>query len=257
MNSFLRIGFFAGLLGLPVLHAQMTPTTKLGVGFDYSRGSYGFTTDTEVWSAPLTVSHETHDWAFRASVPWITIEGPASVAGDVGPAVGVPGRPTSQSESGLGDTVLGLTWHSNPDAVDEWKVDLTGRVKLPTADEDKGLGSGETDYYAQIDLYRTYGKITPFGNVGYRFMGKSPAYPLKDGWYASAGVIGRTGAATSVGVAYDWRSRLIDGGPDGSNATVLLIHDVSNSWNIVLYALKGFGDGSPDVGFGGQVGYKF
>ncbi len=258
MNAILRLGFIAGLLSLPVLHAQVTPpVTKMGTGFDYSSGSYGFATDTEVWSVPFFVSHDTHDWSFRASVPYITIKGPASVAGDVGPAVGLPGRPTSQSESGLGDTVLGLSWHTNPDAVDAWKVDLTGRVKLPTADEGKGLGSGETDYYAQVDFYRTYGKLTPFGSVGYRFMGTSPRYPLKDGFYASAGVISRVGAATSIGAAYDWRSKIIDGGPNGSNITALLIHDVSESWNVVLYALKGFGDGSPDFGFGGQIGYKF
>lgn len=257
MNFILRLGLIGGLLGVSLLPAQMVPVTKLSGGFDYSRGSYGFSTDTEVWSIPFAVSHETHDWSVRVSVPYITIKGPASVVGDAGAAVGASARPTSRSESGLGDTVLGLSWHTNPDAVDEWKVDLTGRVKLPTADEDKGLGSGRTDYYAQLDFYRTYGKITPFGSVGYRFMGRSPAYPLKDGPYASAGVLRRVSTDTILGLSYDWRSRIVDGSPAGSNVTALLLRNLSKRWNIVLYALKGFGDGSPDFGFGGQLGYKF
>jgi len=33
-------------------------------------------------------------------------------------------------------------------------VDLTGGSRFPTANQNKGLGTGETDYYAQVDLYQ-------------------------------------------------------------------------------------------------------
>ena len=50
---------------------------KLGAGFDYSRGDYGFTEDTIVTLVPLNLSVDKDRWAFKATVPFITIEGPA------------------------------------------------------------------------------------------------------------------------------------------------------------------------------------
>lgn len=261
MKKFLCVGFLAcSLLAvsgkLQAQTAPLPPAFKLGAGFDYSRGSYGFATDTEVWSTPAIISYESHSWLFRATIPYITVKGPASVIGDTGPAIAAPARPTSQSESGLGDAVVAATLHTNPSS-DDLKFDLTGRIKIPTADDKKGLGTGETDYYAQADLYDTIGKMTPFGTVGYRFLGSSSTYRLRDGLYASAGLLLRAGTGTSIGASYDWRSRLVSGGDDSTDATVFLTHNMTDRWNVVLYALKGFDSGSPDYGFGGQITYKF
>src|SRR5882724_6830468 len=142
-----------------LLSAQSTTTTtqvvpeipvKLGVGFDYSRGDYGFSSDTTVYSVPVNLSIESPDWLARVTVPYITVKGPASVVGDVGPALASAARPTSKSESGLGDTVLTLTYHAHH-AADGLTIDLTGRVKFGTASASRGLGTGETDYYVQSD----------------------------------------------------------------------------------------------------------
>ena len=231
-------------------------TTKLGVGFDYSSGKYGFTDSTEVFSIPANLSYEQGPWMLKATVPYITIKGPASVVVGTGAIGGGPGRPTKNSESGLGDLVIAGTYHARP-VPGELNVDFTGRVKFGTADEGKGLGTGLTDYYAQVDLYQNFGAITPFGNVGYRILGSNAAFPLKDGLYATAGAAYRLSDKTVVGAAYDWRSRIIEGAPNGTDAIAFVSTTPNESWNFLAYALAGFNDASPDYGLGGLATYRF
>lgn len=264
MNKHLSTAFLSLTLLVAATHAVAQSTDivstkpaviKLGSGFDYSRGKYGFTQATEVLSIPVNASYEQDRWAFRASVPFITIKGPASVVAGQAP-VAAPGRPVTQSESGLGDPTLSATFHAHP-VPGEWNVDLTGRVKFGTADEAKGLGTGENDFYAQIDSYRTFGDITPFLSAGYRFLGSSTVYPLKDGLYASVGCSYRVVGTTVVGAAFDWRSKIIEGAKNGTDSIAFISTDLSAKWNFLGYVLVGFNDASPDFGIGSAATYKF
>lgn len=262
----LSLALLAALpLTASLLPAQTTTTAaptppppapiKLGVGFDYSRGNYGFNQVTEVSSIPVNLSYEPDRWAFRATIPWITIKGPASIATGGTPMPG-PSRPTTNTESGLGDILVAATYHARP-VPGELNVDFTGRVKLPTADEGKGLGSGLTDFYLQADLYQSFGKLTPFLSAGYRFMGSNTAYPLKDGLYATLGTSYRLTDTVIVGAAYDWREKIIAGAPDGSDAIAFVAVNPDPKWSLLGYMLVGFNDASPDFGIGGAMTYKF
>jgi hypothetical protein len=261
MKTRLHTLLATALLALPTLAFAQVATTKpavvkLGVGFDYSSGDYGFTQSTEVFLVPVNLSLDKDRWSFKASLPYITIKGPASVVTGSGATSGAPARPTTQSESGVGDAMVSATYHARP-VPGELNVDVTGRVKLGTADEGKGLGTGETDYYAQIDLYQNFGTITPFGSFGYRMLGTNAAFPLKDGLYASAGAAFKLSTKVVAGAAYDWRSRIIAGAPDGTDAIAFVSLNATDDWNVLGYVLKGFNEASPDYGIGGLVTYKF
>lgn len=230
---------------------------KVGIGADYSSGDYGFSDDTEVFSTSLNLTHESQQWLLRAVVPYVTVRGPASVVNGSGAVFAAPARPTRSSKSGIGDVIGSATFHARPSA-DHVNVDFTGRVKFGTADEAKGLGTGETDFYAQTDLYQRFGHVTPFTSLGYRFLGKTSLYQLKDGPYASLGSIFQTTDATSVGLSLDWRSRIVAGGKDAFESTLFVVHNPTASrWNLVGYVLKGYTDASADLGLGGLVNYRF
>lgn len=169
-------------------------------------------------------------WRLRASIPWITIEGPAANTGG-----GVP-RPSTNAESGLGDIYASATYRFG---------------------ETLGLGTGETDYYGQFDFYRTIGPTTPFASVGYRFLGSSPVYRLEDGLLASAGSHFRVSAATVWTVAVNWSEPYVADGRDSTDAMLSLTHDLSNRWQINAYVLKGFTSASPDHGAGLQLTCRF
>src|SRR5688572_14001433 len=54
---------------IPAVHS-----VQVGTGFDYSRGAYGFSEDTEVFSVPFLLTYNVEKWVFRASVPYLKIE---------------------------------------------------------------------------------------------------------------------------------------------------------------------------------------
>ena len=273
---------------VPVEPVAPVTSVQLGTGFDYSRGSYGFREDTEVFSVPILLTYNGEKWVLRASVPYVKIEGPADAVGTTGGGGGAgsggatsgglggivpglpggtpssstpanastPARPDATSESGIGDVMLGATRMLGP-VLGPVQVDLTGRVKLPTADEEKGLGTGEADYYAQADFYHVGETFIPFATLGYRFMTDSDRYELESGAYASIGSAFRLSDSTRIGASFDWRQKIVEGGDDANEVSAFVAHDFNARWNLILYALTGFTDASPDFGAGGSVSYRF
>jgi hypothetical protein len=233
----------------------VTPSSvmKVEAGVVYSRGDYGLTQDTTVLAVPVSYVYEAEMWTWRITVPWISIDGPASIIGDAG--AGGPLRPTDGSESGLGDSSIGLTYKAVSGA-DKVNISFTGRVKFPTGDEDKGLGTGEVDYYAQMDLFRTYGSVTPFGTIGYRWLGDG-LYQLENGWYASGGLLFTVAPGTSVGISYEWRDAIVVGGENAQEASLSVFHRFSDHLNGNLALTKGFSDASADIGIATQLSYTF
>lgn len=236
------------------LTAQTAPLLpfKFETTVNYSRGDYGLPQDTEVFAVPVSLSYETAAWTLRGTLPWLTIKGPASVI----EGGGIPVRPTPSSESGFGDFVaaLGYKFAGTPE---QPRVSLTGRVKFPTGSESRGLSTGETDYYAQLDALQSFGRVSPFVTAGYRWLGRNTLFQLKDGFFASGGFAVRAAEGTSVGAAYEWREKIVDGGEHASELSVFLFHTLSDRWGLSLTALRGFTDASPNYGLSGSLIHSF
>jgi hypothetical protein len=82
-----------------------------------------------------------------------------------------------------------------------WDLDLAlvPSLKLPTADEDRGLGTGEVDGGAVFVVSKAFTEDHKLHvNVGYTVTGKAPAAQLQDVLF-----IGLAGEATIPGVAED------------------------------------------------------
>lgn len=226
-------------------------TTSLGSGFDYSRGDYGFATATEVWSVPFNLRHEDGPWTLTANWSYLTIKGPATVVAGGGAA-----RPTASSQSGIGDIYAGATYTFG--AIGEGvNMAATARVKLPTADEGRGLGTGAADYYGEVTFYRTIDTVTPFVLAGYRVLGDNSTYTLKDGVYFAGGAHVRMSPETVFSALLNWRQRIVAGGDNSCDAMVMVTHDATTRWQFTGYLLKGFTNASPDVGVGAAANWKF
>ena len=50
-------------------------------------------------------------------------------------------------------------------------VDFTGRIKLPTASESKGLGSGKTDFAVQVNVDKNFNGPYVSSGLGYKILG--------------------------------------------------------------------------------------
>lgn len=258
------------LAPLSSLHAQ--DGWSFGTGADYSTGDYGSDTTTRIFSVPFAARYETGAWLFKASLPWVRIDGDVGVLpglGNVGnsnpngrgngrgngnqPAP-TPEETQTGSASGIGDLRMSATYAF--DTGTPLGVDLTANVKVATADEDKGLGTGANDYGLALDLYRDFDGTTVFGGFGYQILGETDYVATNDVFGANVGVTHALGIGT-FGVAYDWREAASDTADDRSELTGFYTVRFEETTKWQFYATKGLSDGSPEWGGGITVTHAF
>mgnify|MGYP001587923782 CR=1 FL=1 len=84
-------------------------------------------------------------------------------------------------ETGLGDLTLGVKWKFADEKRRGFAMSLAPTIKLPTADDEKGLGSGETDYDITWILTKPLSEeLSVHGNVGYTGIGDPEGEDLGD-----------------------------------------------------------------------------
>jgi hypothetical protein len=227
----------------------------LGAGVHYTEGNYGTPVSTEITSLALTGRYDAERWIFKATVPWLSVSGSPGVV----PGIGRVRGPVvaERSQSGLGDVVLSATHKTYYDTAQQVGLDLTGRIKLATADEAEGLGTGEHDVGFQADAFKSFGRITGFVGLGYTIFGDSPAFPLRNVFNATFGATYRLNERDSAGIAYDRRDAVARGADDLSELTAFWSHQLDRAWKSQAYFLLGLEDGSPDWGAGLSLAYAF
>lgn len=234
--------------------AMAEDNVQLGVGVDYSSGDYGDTQKTKMLAVPVSVKVTTGNVFLRASIPYLHIKGPGSVVGGDGGAIpGGPAGPVT-SNDGLGD--LSLSAGYNLPVSDATSLDFIGRVKVPTASETKNLGTGTTDWTAEAALNQMVGPVMLSARGGRRFNGSSVRFPLRDVWLAGAGAYYQTGALT-LGLDYDWREASLPTSSDRSEMTASATYKLTPQLRLQGYGYTGFSNGSPDLGGGMQLLYRF
>ena len=226
-----------------------------GAGIDYSRGDYGTGSETKILSIPFMARYDIDPWRFKVTVPYLRVTG----EGDVIPGVGRTnrGRRGERTESGIGDSVVAATYGGLRDTQSQSGLDLTAKLKLPTGDENRGLGTGSTDETFQVEPYKTIDRLTLFGTLGYTFFGHSDVVELKNGLLFEVGASTRLDATDSVGASLFGRQRVVEGGSPQRELTVFWNRRVAKAQRLQAYFLVGLADGSPDVGIGASALFSF
>lgn len=237
----------AAIFLIPTANAQ-DGTLTLGGGLHYSSGDYGTATTTTITTLAGTAAYEKGPWTFKGYLPYLNLKGDSAVVPGIGNVRGKPSRSTS--ESGLGDLVLSATYAAYYDRATTLGLDLTAKVKLATADENRGLGTGEHDFIFLVDAYKTFGRWTGFGGVGYHVLGDPPGFPLDNVLSASLGATYKLDERDSVGASLDGRERVAAGTSPQRELTGFFIRKLDRLWKAQLYALIGLANGSPDWGAG-------
>jgi hypothetical protein len=227
----------------------------LSTGVDYSSGDYGQTIDTQITYAPVTAKIKMDRWTGKLTIPYISITGPGVViGGSEGSTAGAAG--VKSTESGLGDVTSSLAYTA-PLGSEDTKATFTGKIKFPTADEDRNLGTGQFDYTLQAGLTHNIGDFYLSGSVARKFNGSSARFQLDDVWKYSAGAGYSFTPETTLGVSYDYRQASTATGDAASEASTFISHKLNEDWSLQVYAYTGFTDSSPDLGGGLQVSYQF
>ncbi len=241
--------------------AASAQTVQIGVGAEYSTGTYGGTDETSIYEVPITFRVRAGDWSFRARVPFASIEGPGGVVpggpddnggdrsgrgggddpieNDLGEVIG------GVNSSGLADISLSATW-SQSIGEDNY-LDLTGRVTLPTGDVAKDLGTGETDFTMLAEFGHDFDGAGIYAFGGYKIRGGATR---EDGAQFGAGGYFRPVAGVIAGIDAGWSESSINGLDQSADLTAYGSFTLSKDWRVSVYALTGLTDNAPDFGTG-------
>ena len=222
----------------------------ISTGVDYSSGSYGQSTKTKTTDIPVLLKYENGPIVLKLNIPNIHTSG--VVNQDTLTSVSKVRR----TEEGLGD-VVASGFYSVIEG-NGYGIDIGGKVKFATADKSKTLiTTGKNDYSLQTDGYKTFGKITALGTLGWTKKGDTSTTNFRDPWYASIGASYRLDDKNSFGAIYDYRQKVTSTGDIRSEASAFMVHKFDKNWKLQTYLVTGFSDASPDFGGGAMVGYTF
>lgn len=246
------------VLAFAVPHAHgVESAPSISSGMEYSNGAYGGTDDIEELYVPLTGTIYFDRVALSVTVPYLSVRAPTGTTITTAGSQPVPGAGEIITQSGLGDVVLGVTVYDVFRNVDKGiALDITGKVKIGSADPDKVLGTGEEDYLLRADLYKFFDRFALMASGGYKLRGDPPGLDLKNGFLGSFGGSYALNDGVSVGLIYDFRESSLPDNDALSEITIFTTHRLSDSWYLQLYAFGGFGNSSPDLGAGMYVSVK-
>jgi hypothetical protein len=230
------------------------------VGFDYVTGNYGAkcavtlsltctSTGTTVFELPATAMLQIERLRLQVTVPYVDIEGPGQLAGDLGvPVIIAPLNTEPKHRSGLGDITVGAAYILLRENLFMPRIELAGTTKLPTAAD--GLGTGQTDYGAQVNLYRTLLPwLTTVGSVGYEWVGDINTVKLHSGWDATAGANAKF-LGLGGGALFNYQQSAWAGAPDYFTLNPYVTWHMLGVVGITLYGTVGLTRSSPSQAFG-------
>lgn len=257
MNKFLAATAIAIItFSAQVALAEDSQKITLSTGIDYTSGKYGTDATTDITSVPFIAKYDIDRLTLKVTIPYVTITG----TGDVIPGIGrikKSGASNRSSQSGWGDIVTTATYTVYEGDKTMPAIDITGKVKFGTADETKGLGTGENDYSAQVDIYKSFGDFTALASLGYTAYGDTSTTPLDNVFYGSIGGMYKIAPEASLGAVYDYRPSLTSAGASISEVMGYANYKLTQNWKAQAYLSKGFSDGSPDYGVGALVSYMY
>jgi hypothetical protein len=206
---------------------------RLYAGVEHTTGDYGGTEEIDDLYVPLTLIYGLPRVDLRLTVPYLEVK-----------SAGV-------TEGGLGDVIAGITVYDVFRSSDgTLALGFTGKVKLGTADETAGLGSGETDFSIQADIYKALGRSGFSTGVGYKARGDTAYYDLDNAWFAYVGGLHIFSPRTFGEIYFDYREPSIVGNDPVQELSVSVTRRTNGRWRVHGYVIKGLSDTSPDWGAG-------
>jgi len=246
--------------------AQDEPRVSFATSVNYSVGDYGTGQDTTLLYVPFTLGVRPLGrlW-LELTVPYIYQSNENVVLTGGGVAVrndkvhGKLARPArSTTESGLGDVLAKASYV----VVDEGEIIPEIRpylkIKFPTADRDRGLGTGEYDETVGVDLSkRVVGGLFGFLTLAYTFIGDPPGTNLHDSFGWSVGAAYAVTTPLSVFAFLDGATAVSPGQDDPLELRVGAEYRLTRNVKFTGSVVRGLSNGSPDWGLSAGLALRF
>ncbi len=220
-----------------------------------TRGNYGTSQDTTVTRFDEDVTYLGEIGKLGLTIPYVFRKGASVTAGE---SSLVNRRTIPNKADGLGDIQLHGDYYWLKETESQPKVDLTGRIKFPTADEDKGLGTGKPDVGFGSSLSKKVGAFIPFADLEIALRNRPKNATIKS-----------TRLGYDIGTGYPFTDQLtgslfLQGATSSStgvDAPLAVVcsgdYQLTEVTRINGQVLAGLTDGSPDFGAGAGLTYQF
>ncbi|SFP79954.1 hypothetical protein [Hydrogenimonas thermophila] len=241
--------------------------TAVSIGGTYSEGKYGTDSSTQVYYVPVVASYQKEMFSASVTIPYIKIDSKGSFTWTPsGPVPVSPSKPadiqnlitnfdpfnpsssTTTSErtvtDGLGDIIVNAAYTFVPAQGLYLKTSLL--MKVATADDKKGLGTGENDYSFQADIYKPIGKSFLYVTGGYTVTGDSDKVKYNDIWYGTVGTGYRFNQQLSFGANYAYRQAMFDSLEDTKTTSIFLSYNAKNGLKYDVSYTYGLSDTAAD-----------
>jgi len=259
---------------------QPAPQWRISSTVNYSSGSYGTDSRTNILYAPVTVRRMFRDGDVSLTIPIVSISGTGAVrlvggtptrtsttASPTGAVAAVSGSnkgpgssplSSSTTDSGLGDMILRGRYYLIEESTILPLVAITGRIKLPTADADRGLGTGEFDEGAGVELTKSLGeRWLAYLDGGYNIIGDAPGTNFNNQWWYDIGVGYDVTDHLHMSLFYEEYRALVNTVSNARDLLALSNYIVNDSVHLTGSLLVGLSNGAPNYGMGFGVRFRF
>lgn len=221
----------------PGLHAAQGGDAYFELGSGFKSGDFGTAVRSDLFYVAPSAGYVAPRYDFSATVPYLrlTTQSPAA----------------SGTESGLGDIVVRAGAVLFPDGSRDLSMYGALALKLPTADEARSLGTGETDVGVFLSARRRVRGMQLNLQGGYIKTGLAhmDGDRLRDVLLYGAGVSAVTGRS-HVYVALDGRTPLVQGARSPLEIGIGGLHPLGTRYWLRGSAFAGLNEGGPAFGVG-------
>lgn len=252
---------------------------RISTTIDYSSGRYGTEERTNILYVPLTIKRLFKQGDISLAIPYVSISGTgavrlvggvgtrtSSVAGSEGNVSGSDGRKrpgdsplsSSTTDSGLGDIILRGRYYLVEEGSLAPLVALVGRIKFPTADADRGLGTGEFDGGGGVELTKSLGeRWMGYLDAGYYLIGNPPGANFNNQWWYDVGVGYDLTDHLQMSLFYEEYRALVDEVNNARNVLLAADYRAGSGWHMTGALLVGLSNGAPNYGISGGIRFQF
>ncbi|HEY6012344.1 MAG TPA: hypothetical protein VIX18_12850 [Nitrospirota bacterium] len=205
----------------------------LEVSGGYKTADFGTPTRSDLYYVTPTLGYVAPRYDMSVAVPYLFLTDKTSGS--------------TASESGVGDVVLRGGRVFVPEGDGGFSLDGALALKLPTADKNKALGTGETDFGAFISMHQRFDNIKLSLLSGYIKIGDPPSVNYNDIYLYGVG-IARIFGRTELYTSFEGRRAVVPGARNPQELNVGFFYVLNADYAFKGSAFKGLNDGGPDFG---------
>ena len=262
------IAVVAMIVGVSPAFAEDDPRWLLSTSVNYSVGDYGTGKDTTLLYVPLTLGVTPLErLSLSLTVPFIrqTTQTVVVTGGGVAVKKKEQGKlatserdNVTQTEEGLGDVLLKGAYVLLEEKSIVPEVAPYLKIKVPTADKDRGLGTGELDETVGVDMSKQLvERLFAYVTVAYTFIGSPPGEHLRNSFGWSVGAAYSVAPPFSIFAFLDGATAISPGQEDPLEIRVGAEYKLTKSLKLTGAATKGLSNGSADWGVSGGLTLRF